>query len=79
MNACIRYNNVTVQKIDFSEGINADKTSLSKECMLYHYWYFEDVGFGFRPYVCNKCHDGLMSAYESKNIAILNVKRVDFR
>ena len=67
------------EKIDFSEGINTKKTSLSKECKLCHYWYFKGLGFRFQPYVCNKCHEALMSAYESKNVAILNVKRVDFR
>ena len=39
----------------------------------------EDVGFKFEPHVYNKCHDVLMTAYEWKNIAILNVKGVDFR
>ena len=47
--------------------------------MLCHYWYFKDVGFKFEPHVCNKCHDVLMTAYESKNIAILNVKGVHVR
>ena len=32
-----------------------------------------------KPHVCNKCHDLLMTAYESKNIVKLNVKGVDFR
>ena len=41
--------------------------------------YVKDVGFKFEPHVCNKCHDVLMTAYELKNIAILNVKGVDFR
>ena len=41
--------------------------------------FFKDVGFKFEPHVCNKCHDVLMTAYELKNIAILNVKGVDFR
>ena len=31
------------EKIDFSEEIDASKTSLSKECMLCHYWYFKDI------------------------------------
>ena len=53
--------------------------SVSKECMLCHYWYFKYVGFKFEPHVCNKCHDVLMTANELKNIAILNVKGVDFR
>ena len=47
--------------------------------MLCYYWYFKHVGFRFEQHVCNKCHDVLMTAYKLKNIAILNVKGVDFR
>ena len=47
--------------------------------MLYHYWYFKDVGFKFEPHNCIKCHNVLMTAYELKNIVILNVEGVDFR
>ena len=65
------------EKIDVLEGIDTNKRSASKECMLCHYWYFKDVGFKFEPHVCNKCHDVLMAAYELKNIAIRNVKGVD--
>ena len=67
------------EKIDISEEIDINKTSASKECMLCYYWYFKDVGYKFEPHVCNKCHDVLMTAYELKNIAILNVKSVDYR
>ena len=67
------------EKIDVSEGIDTNKTSASKECMLCHYWYFKDVGFKFEPHVCNKCHDVLMTAYELKIVAILTVKGVDYR
>ena len=59
------------EKIDVSEGIDTNKTSASKECMLCHYLYFKDVGFKFEPHVCNKCHDVLMTACELKNIVIL--------
>ena len=65
--------NATVQK-KVLEGIDINKTSASKECMLCHYWYFKDVGFKFEPHVRNKCHNLLMTAYELKNITILNVK-----
>ena len=65
------------EKIDVSEGIN--KTTALKECMLYHYWYFKELGFEFEPNVCNKCLDVLITAYELTNIAILNVKGVGFR
>ena len=66
------------EKIDVSEGIDTNKISASKECMLCHYWYFKDVGFKFESHVCNKCHDVLMTAYELKNIVILNVKGAAF-
>ena len=62
------------EKNDIPEGIDINKTSISKEWMLSHYWYFKDVGFRFDPHVCNKCQDVLMSGYELENIVILNVK-----
>ena len=67
------------KKIDVSKGIEANKTSTSKEYMFSHYWYFKDVEFKFERHVCDKCHDVLMTAYELKNILILNIKGVDFR
>ena len=65
-------------KINVSGGIDTNKASASKEYMFCHYWYFQDVGFKFEPHVCNKCYDVLMTAYELKNIGVLNVKDVDF-
>ena len=47
--------------------------------MLCHYWYFEDIGYKFKPYLCNGCHAESMMAYELKNIAILNAESVDYR
>ena len=47
--------------------------------MICHYWYFKDIGNGFETYACNRCHDISMLAYELENIAILNVKGVDYR
>ena len=47
--------------------------------MICHYWYFKDIGYKYEPYVCNKCHGLSMVAYELKNVAILNVKGVDYR
>ena len=40
---------------------------------------FKDVGFKFELHVCNKYDDILTTANKLKNIAILNVKGVDFR
>ena len=69
----LQYENISV-----SEGIDINKTHPSKECILCHYWYFKDVGFKFERKICHECHV-LMTAYELKNIAILNVKGIDFR
>ena len=62
------------QKIDVSEGTDVNKTSVSKEYDLCHYWFFKDIGLKFKEDVCNKCHDLLMIPYSLKNIAILNAK-----
>ena len=43
------------ERIDISERIDTNKTSLSKECMLCHYWYFKDLEFKFKLSVCNEC------------------------
>ena len=67
------------ERIDVSEGIDINKTSASKECMLCHYWCFKDLGFKYEPHVWSKCHDVLMTAYEFKNIASINVKGVDYK
>ena len=70
---------LTYKKIDASEGIDVNKTSVSKECELCHYWFFKDVEFKFEEHVCNKCHDLLTIAYSLKDIAILNAKGATFR
>ena len=51
------------QKINISEGIDVNKTSVSKECELCHYCFFKDIGFKFEEHVCNKCHYLLTMAY----------------
>ena len=66
-------------RIDVSEGIDINKTSESKECMLCHYWYFKDIGYKFQLYVCNGCHAVSMIVHQLKNIAILNEEGVDYR
>ena len=36
-------------RIDVSAGIDVDKTSKLKECVICHYWYFLNKGFKFQP------------------------------
>ena len=67
------------QNVDVSEGIDLNKTNASKECELFHYCFFKDVGFKFEEQVGNGCYDLLTMAYYLKNIAILNAKGATFR
>ena len=63
------------KRIDISEGIDANKTNLSKEYNIWHYWYFEDIDFKFEPYLCNGCHDLMQKSMNFDNIAFVYVKR----
>ena len=65
----LQYENIDVSAID------ANKTSASKECELYHYWHFKDVGCKFAPHVCHKFHDFLMTAFELKKLCNIECKR----
>ena len=40
-------------RIDISEGIQINKTNASKECDIYHYWYFLSKNVNYEPYLCN--------------------------
>ena len=60
-------------RIYFSEGIDINKTSASKECNIYHCWYFLNKGLKFQTCVCNKCHDLLMMSMNLRDIYVLNI------
>ena len=61
-------------RIDISEGTDVNKTNLSKECDICHYWYFEDIGFKYEKYLYNGCHDLMQKAMSFSNVAIVYVK-----
>ena len=65
-------------RIDVPKGIGINKTSASKECDIYQYWYFLNYNFKFQPNVCNRCHDLLMMSVNLSNTAILNIKGSDY-
>ena len=67
------------ERTDASGGIDLNKTSVSKECMICHYLYFKDFGYKYEPYVCNGCHDLSMMVYDLDDFMILNIKCVDYR
>ena len=66
-------------RIDISEGVDANKTSLSKECNICHYWYIKDIGFKYEPYLCNGCHDLMQKALSFINVVIIYVKGSAYR
>ena len=65
-------------RTEFSEGINVNKKSESKECDICHYWYFLDKGFKFQPDVCNGSDDVLLMSMNFSNTAILNIHGADY-
>ena len=67
------------ERIDISEGIDVNKTNLSKESDICHYWYFENIGFKFEPYICNGCHDLMQKAMSFNNIAIVSIRGSSYR
>ena len=66
-------------RIDISEEIDINKTNLSKECDICHYWYFKDVGFKYENYLCNGCHDLMQKPISFNNVAIVYVKGSAYR
>ena len=60
-------------RVDLSEGIDNAKFNNSKECIVCHYWFFNQVSR-----FCNGCHDLMMLCLNISNIAINSVKRVDY-
>ena len=67
------------KKIDISEEIDVNKTNLSRECDICHYWYFNDIGFKYEPYLCNVCHDLMQKSISFNNIAIVYIKGNAYR
>ena len=49
----MKYKMLQYDRVDISEGIHVNKISASKECDVFHYWYFKDIGFTYEPYLCN--------------------------
>ena len=66
-------------RIDILERIDIDETNASKECDIYHYWYFLDKGFKYEPYLCNVCHDVTQKTMNFNDVAIASIKGNDYR
>ena len=58
-------------RIDILEGVDVNKTNLLKRCDICHDWYFKDIGFKYRPYLCNGCHNLMQKAMSFNNVACI--------
>ena len=66
-------------RIYILERIDVNKTNVSKECDICHYWYFKGIGFKYEPYLCNGCHYLMQKAMSFNNIAVVYVKGSAYR
>ena len=66
-------------KIDISEGIDINKTNVSKECMLCHYWYFLNKNFSYGTYLCDGCYNLVQKSNSFKRIAIVRDRKSVYR
>ena len=62
-------------RIEVSKGIDVNKTSFSKECIV-TIPFFLDKSFKFQRSICNGCHFALMMAMSLNNIAIFNIQGI---
>ena len=60
-------------RIDISEGTDPTKSNRSKECMICHYFFFNN-GFKFQDCVYNGCHDLTLLTVNMSDIAIITIK-----
>ena len=67
------------ERIHISDGIDVNKSDESKECTLFHYWYFLDKGFSYGPYLCDGCYNMTQKCNKLKNIAIIHIKKTVYR
>ena len=63
-------------RIDISGEINSARRNKSKECMIFHFWFFNH-GFKFQDSVSNGCQDLTMSCCNIKDISIITIKNFD--
>ena len=65
--------------IDIAEGIDINKTNVSKECDICHELYFFDKYFKHEPYLCNGWHYFMQKAMNFNDVTIVSVKGSDYR
>ena len=69
---------IEYKRTDGSDRIDTNKSNKSKQCIICHYWYFKDIGYKYKQYVCDACHDLSVMVYYLDDFMILNIKGVDY-
>ena len=64
--------NCSMKELIFQKELTLIKSNKSKECIIFHYWYYKDIAYKSEPYVCNKCLDISMMPDELENTAVPN-------
>ena len=44
-----------------------------KKCDICHYWYFKNIGFKYKPYLCNGCHGLMQKATSFNDVVVIYV------
>ena len=64
---------------DISEGTDINKTNASKECNIYHYWFFLDKKFKCESYLLQFLSWFNAKAMNFNDFTIVSVKGSDYR
>ena len=69
---------VYYDRIDISKGTDPTKSNRSKECLIFHYSFFNH-GLKFQDSVYNGCHDLTILCLNLSGIAIITIKNANYR
>ena len=65
-------------RIEVFEGVDVNKKSMSKKCIIIRYSCFLNKGFKFQSSVYNDGSDVLMMSFGIKIIVVLNIDGIDY-
>ena len=68
-----------MKELMFLYGIDVNKSSKSKECDIFHYWYFLDKNLNYEPYLCNNCHDLMQKAINVNDVTVVSANGSYYR
>ena len=64
-------------RTDICKGIDPTTSNRNKRFMIFHYWLLNHE-FKFQDAICNGCHNLTILCLNTRNIAIITVKNVDY-